>query len=470
MDSRIAELRHATRDLPGGGFVLVLNTGAAITPEAEAMLQALHSRSHGGIRKHLKILAEKGFEAFIKSFYVGYGHKSIGDCGTGTIFIEGVSMFVAKAIQDWLLYSGQEESTRFMDFSTQAFVDPLSSSESTRVLEEWRTFYLAALEPVRAHLRKCFPRNGGEDEKVYEKAINARSFDILRGFLPSGASTSLSWHSNLRQAADHITLLRHHPLAEVRIVAEAMEQALNEAYPSSFGQKRYEATEAYNQLWMQGGYYFLGDGFPRCSDTGCGTSLIAESRGPWITRDTIDKSLLEREYRRFLEGRPPKTELPKQMAEAGTMQFEFLLDFGSFRDLQRQRSVIQRMPIVTAVFGMHPWYFDSLPEKERGMAQELVKKQIQAIAKFKAPAWILQYYYPMGMCVPCRLTGDLPALVYIVELRAQAVVHPTLQEVALWKADALLKRFGDLGLKLYVDREMGRFDVKRGLQDIVLKS
>ena len=58
---------------------------------------------------------------------------------------------------------------------------------------------------------------------------------------------------------------------------------------------------------------------------------------------------------------------------------------------------------------------------------------------------------------------------YVVELRAQAVVHPTLHEVALWMADALLNRFGDLGLKLYVDREKGRFDVKRGLQDIVRK-
>lgn len=463
MDTRILELKHATRDLPGGGFVLVLNAGAVITPEAEAMLQALHSRSHGGIRKHLKILAEKGFEAFIKGFYVGYGHKSIGDCGTGTIFIEGVSMFVAKAIQDWLLYSGQEESTRFMDFSTQAFIDPIGSSESARVLEEWRTFYLAALEPVRTHLRECFPRNGGEDEKVYEKAINARSFDILRGFLPSGASTSLSWHSNLRQAADHIALLRHHPLAEVRIVADAMEQSLNEAYPSSFGQKRYEATEAYNELWMGSGYYFRGERFPN------GTPPIATSRGPWITSDNIDKSLLTREYRRFIMERPPKTELPKQMAEAGTMQFEFLLDFGSFRDIQRQRSVIQRMPLVISRFGMHPWYLESLPREVAKTARDLVERQLRFIAGFKLTPTILQYYHPMGMCVPCRLTGDLPALVYIVELRAQSVVHPTLQEVALWMADALLERFGDLGLKLYVDREKGRFDVKRGLQDIVQK-
>lgn len=151
------------------------------------------------------------------------------------------------------------------------------------------------------------------------------------------------------------------------------------------------------------------------------------------------------------------------------MQFEFLLDFGSYRDIQRQRSVIQRMPLVISRFGMHPWYFESLPKETKVVAQNLVQRQLDSIAGFQYPKEILQYYYPMGMCVPCRLTGDLPALVYIVELRAQAVVHPTLHEVALSMANSLLERFGDLGLKLYVDREKGRFDVKRGLQDIIRK-
>lgn len=462
MDTRILELKHATRNLPDGGFVLVLNTGAVITPEAEAMLQALHSRSVGGIREHLKTLAARGPEKFMRSFYVGYGHKSIGDCGTGTIFIEGVSMLVAKAIQDWLLYSGQEASTRYIDFSTQKFVDPVGSSDSARMLKAWRTFYLNAQEPVRRHLRGTFPRKEGEDEKVYEKAINARSFDILRGFLPAGASTNLAWHTNLRQAADHIAHLRHHPLAEVQVVAEAMESALQEAFPSSFGHKRYDDTEAYSRLWMETGYYYTGSPERHCE------TIVAQNRELKVTRDSIDYHLLDNEYRMFLEKRPPKTELPKQMAEAGTMQLEFLLDFGSYRDIQRQRSVLQRMPLLTPDFGFHPWYLESLPTAVEEAARHLLWVQhgnVQGLANDLTR----QYYLPMGMCVPCRLTGDLAALVYIVELRAQAVVHPTLHEVALWMADELLKRFGDLGLKLYVDREKGRFDVKRGLQDIVRK-
>ena len=83
--------QHPKINLKNGGFVLVLNTEAKIDGQAEAMLQALHSRSTGGIKNHLKVLAQKGAENFMEKFYVGYGHKSIGDCGSVTVFVEGVS-------------------------------------------------------------------------------------------------------------------------------------------------------------------------------------------------------------------------------------------------------------------------------------------------------------------------------------------------------------------------------------------
>ena len=88
----LKNLQHVTKKIDGtkNGEVIVLNTGATITSEAEAMLQALHSRSTGGLKHHLKILEERGAEKFMSSFYVGYGHKSIGDCGSITIFVEGV--------------------------------------------------------------------------------------------------------------------------------------------------------------------------------------------------------------------------------------------------------------------------------------------------------------------------------------------------------------------------------------------
>ena len=68
-----------------------------------------------------------------------------------------------------------------------------------------------------------------------------------------------------------------------------------------------------------------------------------------------------------------------------------------------------------------------------------------------------------------RLTGNLPALVYLAELRAIRFVHPTLRKRAKMIADTLLELFGKFGLVIHLDKEIDRFDIKRGEHDIVLK-
>lgn len=445
-------LVHTTRDLKGGGRVLVLNTGAAVNPEAEAMLQALHSRSVGGVAEHLEKLKRSGAEKFMATFYVGYGHKSIGDCGSVTIFIEGISMLAAKAIQDWPLYSGQETSTRYVDFSKQPFINPVGTLQGTVILEAWRRFYLDGLEPVREHLRRRFPRQKNEDEKIYDKAIHARAFDTMRGFLPAGASTNVAWHTNLRQAADKLALLRNHPLAEVREIADAVEDALREAYPSSFSHKRYEDTEQYNASWLAKENYFEADA----------------SDGVRLERDGIDRAQLAA-AKDILAHRPSKTELPKYLAECGTMQFGFMLDFGSFRDIQRHRAVVQRMPLVTTRHGFHSWYLNELPGVLRAQAEELITNQERAIAALSAAPEVAQYYTAMGYRLPNRLTGTLPALVYLVELRASRFVHPTLAAIAVNIARILERELSSCGLVLHLDSEVGRFDIKRGEHDILEK-
>lgn len=449
---RLQALKHAARALPNGGSVLVLNRGAIVTAEDEAMLQALHSRSVGGIKSHIKKLAHSGSGGLMKNFYVGYGHKSIGDCGTVTIFIEGVSMLAAKAIQDWRLYSGQEASTRYVDFGTQRFLNPAETDAGARFLETLRAFYLRGLPLVKEHVMGRHPYKKEWNAEDYRKTVNARAFDIMRGFLPAGATTNLAWTSNLRQIADKLMYLRHHPLSEIRAVAEAIESAVQEFLPNSFGHKRYEQTEEYNKQWMQSGYYY---------ESG-GQKDFAASHGG------IDRELLA-SYKKVLASRPPKTELPREIAECGTIQLEFLLDFGSFRDIQRHRAVVQRMPLHTTRHGFHPWYIGELGEGFAQEAEKLLGGVERALSEITQDKFLSQYYIPMGYLMPNRLTGDLHALTYLAELRGTRFVHPTLRQRAYQIAGMLEKEFGPYGLALHLDDNPDAFDVKRGQQDIVEK-
>jgi len=446
------DLAHTIVPLKGGGEVFVLDPGSAIGAESQAMLGALHSRSPGGIRSHLALLAQKGSEKFMSTFYVGYGHKSIGDLGSASVFIEGVSMLVAKAIQDFPLYNGQEVSTRYVDFSKQRFIDPAHSSKSTDILETWRSFYLSSLEEFIPILRERYPRGEGEDEKVWEKAIKARAFDTMRAFLPAAASTNLVWTGPLRQFADRIPVLRNHPLAEVREVGIAIEKALLIAYPNSFSEKRYPATESYLEQAQVESAYFDEEGFPDFEFV-----------------DSINHERLG-QYRRALATRPQKIELPYTIRDAGVAEFKFLLDFGSFRDIQRHRAISLRMPLLTTRHGFEPWYLSELPESLRDRATEAIAKQLHATEALGLSDTLKQYYLPMGLRTAVRFTGDLRALVYLIEIRATRFVHPTLRMRAVQMAKALEVAYGEDGLVLHLDPEPDRFDVKRGTHDIIAKA
>jgi len=449
----IENLSHHRSNLSSGGKIVILDPGATLSPEAIAMLQALHSRSTEGIDGHLKVLAERGADKFMSIYYVGYGHKSIGDCANATVFIEGVSMLAAKAVQDYKLYNGQEASTRYIPFDKQRFENPVGTAAGTEILETWRTFYLKAVEAMKVALPARYPLQEGEKEATYAKAIAARAFDITRGFLPAGATTNLAWSGTLRQFADRVGQLRHHPLAEVREIANVLEDALIAVYPNSFNveKKRYEATEHYIEETMKAYYYHN-----------------AASPDLALVHNGIDTTGLA-PYQSLLANRPAKTELPKWIGCYGEAAFAFTLDFGSFRDIQRHRGVTQRMPLLTAEIGFNPWYLNELTPELRTEAEALIASQKTKIESLTTDPLIRQYYLPMGYNISNYLRGDLPSIVYLVELRATSLVHPTLATRAGEMANLLATTFADSGLTLHLDPDPGRFNIKRGEHDIVKK-
>jgi thymidylate synthase ThyX len=421
-----------------------------LSPEDNAMLQALYSRSSDSAEDHLIKVKAKGSGKFMSSFYVGYGHGSIGDCGTTTIFIENVSILVAKAIQDWRLYSGQETSTRYIDMAKQPIIDPVSSKESKEILTDWMDFYINSQEELREHLIITFPKQDDEDQKLYDRTINARIFDILRSFLPAGICTQLSWHTNLRQAAEKLALLNHHPLPEVQEISKSIHKKLTEKYSSSFSHKQYEAQEEYRKLVTEQYTYYHDS-----------------ASNDFSFKTNINNESLKKFQESVIATRPIKTNLPSFLDELGGCWCDYLLDFGSARDAQRHRNGVFRMPLLTTHFGFHPWYLQQLSENLRQKAEALIGNQIQRISKLETTEEIRQYYIPLGFLVSCRTYYSLPEMVYVTELRSDTTVHPTYRSIAHKMHHALKGSFPEL--VLHSNLKENDWDLRRGNQDIVKK-
>ncbi len=451
-------MTHYESSTPMGCKVICLNTNSSITQEDACMLQALYSRDPNSVYDHLEKLKNTPSGKFMDTYYVNYGHKSIGDCGIAILFIENVSMLAAKAVQDWALYNGQEVSTRYVDYSKQPFIIPSFLSEVEngkdefgKIHEKLRNFYISNLPKLCNFLKSKYPIKPEEKVGIYNKAINAKAFDILRGFLPTGASTSLSISCTLRQFADKLMYLRNHPLEEVRQIAASMKEVLQKGNPHSFNHKIYEENEKYVKNFMENNYYFNP------------TQKFSDFE---LSNVSLDYSILS-EYRHLILGRPPKSELPPILSQCGNLSFEFLLDYGSYRDLQRHRSVSQTMPLLTIKNGFENWYLDQLSEEIKIEALELLKDIEYYINISNIDEKYFQYIIPMGYKVPIRLVGNLPSIIYISELRSSTTVHQTLRIRAIQIAKELQKILGKESINVIDDNEI--FDVKRGTQDIIQK-
>ena len=478
------------------GWVYLICPKTTINPQELAMIQALYSRDPASILFHLLEVATKGAENFMAQFYTAYGHKSIGDCGNILIAYEGVSMLAAKAVQDSQLYAGQEASTRYMNFSDQEFLAPDDTPGNLAILtsscaddvrakpqgiqEKWREFYMNNIDGVTEHLKQVYPYESFDlkedlakaiekkpelaDEAkgeaymrgIWLKTMKARAFDIMRGFLPAGATTCVAWWTSISHCGDHLSWLRCHVLSEVAELALATETLLKEVYPSSFDRPVYAEREEYKKDWYEDSYYLEFN----ASDSGCYVGLTSEQSEVGF-------------YRQYILTRPKGVELPWQIGQAFNVRWEDEIDFGSFRDQQRHRAVIQRMGLLGAKLGFHGWYIENLPPALRESAARFVAEQVEEIGSLGLDDINAQYLYPMGMKVATIVTGSLSKFFYLIELRCQRTVHPTLHANVYELAKLLRIRLSEYLLcepqeiPLFIDENVGELTLKRGTQDII---
>lgn len=433
-----------------------------LSPEANAVVQSLNSRSAGGFIKNLKKICTLGFKKIMATFYSGYGHKSIADCGSTTSTLDGVSMLCAKALQDWPLYNGQETSTRYVDVTGLGYIDPISSPLSQAVMKRWFDFYIKSLKPTIKHLKEKRPLGQGEDIKKWESTLEKRAYDILGAFLPAGTKTNVSGHMTLRQWDDKLSYMVHDPVDEISLTAVQIMDLLKKKYPSTFVKpKSYDDSKAYKIMCMKHHY--------NRQDTDRAKNLYkSEKDGVCfkLLQNYLDEFVLK-EYRNLAESRPKKTELPKKFNEAGSFLLDFMIDFRSHRDWQRQRSAEQRVPILTMEHGFEKWYLDQLPEDVRKEAENLLSDQEKEILCLSNNIFTLQYYIPMGYRVHELFTVRLADLIYIIELRTPTTVHPTARKIAIRCYEELRSLLPEW-VQIYADTSEDVLDLKRADQDLFI--
>jgi len=461
-----------------------------------------------GIIEEFRGADKRGIQEKLEMFYVNYGHKSIGDCGYFTIFIEDVSILAAKVIQDNPLYSGQEASTRYMDFSvsrahsSNLHCNPYGSRESGHdvwqrandLLDGWFSLYTDTVLELEKGLYKNLDRPSEISESRWGRAIKARSFDIARSLLPIGTRTNLSWTTNLRQAADHCVRMWQHPSSEIQFLATQIMQTMRIKYPHSF------RKDWIDRVPMTGGQELSFEqkmqmNFWRSSDTdkmmwgsedckGSPGSLFQVVTGEGSRSKLLGFSSLydisgaEKMIETMgLRNRNRFFEIPRIFDRFGSLSALFDLDFGSFRDIQRHRPCYLPIPLVENVTSLHSWYLEQMEGLLSGVVYgefrarcgELLQ-EIPEQKRFDDEDLVRQMYLsPLGASSVSPLVASLKGWVYISEIRTTKHVHPTLREVAILMFRFIERLHPDLARGMFCDLSDDEMSIRRGDQDIFEK-
>lgn len=428
-------------------------------PQSVAMLQAFYSRSLEPIEARLERLGGDmaSVKKALKRYFVGYGHASIGDCGTLTVFIEGVSILAAKAIQEDRLYNGQETSTRYIELSGELYPSVGNAAQ------EWTVLQKDLLPQLIDGVRELHPRGEGENEKVWRDATAAKAFDIARAWIPASALTNLSCHMTIRKMNDLTARLRGHPLIEVQEIAVALKNILGKAYPDScvpeFTEKELEYAS-----WLASdidAWYLKWDVFgnPLPNDP---MSILGVKPKDFEVSSLIH---LTEEELVFINLRPRHAPLPSHMEDKGEFYLSGQIDYACWRDLQRHRRQCGAPPMLR-MGKMNQWYLDQLDLYLSGSTASAVKDNTEMLL-YKlslVPSGEIndQYRLPIGINVDFAYSFGLAQAIYFAELRAGNTVHPILRPYA----QAVAVELEEHAIRVDYDREPARFDIKRGKQTI----
>ena len=371
-------------------------------------------------------------------------------------------------------------------------MNPLAGDyKAYQVLEGWRVLYLRALPLATEEARRRHPRGPDEDEALYEQSLKARAFDVCRGLLPFGAATQVAWGGSLRHVGERLGVLAEHPSAEVRDVAAGLLVLCRERYPhsgfdgeaaaiSGVGKltEREEAREA-RRAWsarVARDFTYVPE-----EDPGFPSDTMAVKAGRVAFHTTVCCQAAK--IREVLKTRPRGAPIPPVLEDLGQLQYDFLIDCGSWRDLQRHRVLKVRPTVLTADHGFEPWYLEQLPgalppkgelagapgvphllDGFAGEVAEEIRRLTRAAETLTSDPVVRQYYLAMGYRMLTRVTGGLPGTVYMLELRSGKRIHPTLRRRVLEMARLLHAAHPEIAL--HPDTDPGDWDATRGAATI----
>ena len=194
-----------------------------LTEEEIAVAFAMTSRRPQAFDEIAEEVSQEKAADFHERWVLGYGHASVAEHAVVHLAVENISRLAGDTLEDNRLASYTEKSSRYQVMEQDCFHVPAELNEYS---EARSTFvdtcrglfdsYRRLLDGCMAHLRKVQPQREGERDRAYDLRLRRQATDSCRSVLPAATLTNVGVTANARVLEHAISKLMSSGLAEER--------------------------------------------------------------------------------------------------------------------------------------------------------------------------------------------------------------------------------------------------------------
>ena len=344
-----------------------------LTEEQIAVAFAMTSRRPEPFDKIAQEVSQEKAADFHERWVLGYGHASVAEHAVLHLAVENISRLACDTLEDNRLASYTEKSSRYQlmpqgyyhvpqELAGEPAMADLFRETCKRLFQDYRDLVDGCMD----YMQRRSPQRKGERDSAYNLRLRREATDSCRAVLPAATLTNVGVTANARVLEHAISKLMSSQLAEERALGEEIREQGRSITPTLIkyaDQNQYlmDAGEVQQELALRyageisltalstrGG---LGsDEVPWCvrlvhwdqqaEEKLAAALLYRRSRLRYqdIWRQVLDMGTDGRReiIRRCVEGMGPH-DAPVRELELVDYTFEFLLDYGAYREFKRHR-------------------------------------------------------------------------------------------------------------------------------------
>jgi thymidylate synthase ThyX len=458
-------------------------TSTALSEEELAAVFAMTSRSSDPLDEVAQTITPQRASEFHERWVLGYGHASVAEHAVVRLAVENISRLACDDLEDNRLGSYTEKSSRYYVFSPGYYYVyfPEERELSPRQLRLFsitqprpRFYYVPEeldkgrgrnlrktyvqtcdklfatyrhiMDQVMTYLRRTVSPRDDEPASAYQFRIRHQAADSCRFLLPAATLTSVGVTMNARVLGHAISKLLSSDLAEQRALGQELKSQGGSLTPTLLkGSQRSEYLERTREAQREGSRLLHpgGDQGPQVAlvqfdpeaERRLAAAILyryasASYQEAWDRVKALSRSELERVLDEGLKRIDPQ-ESPVRELEYVAYTFDFVMDYGAYREFKRHRMQVYVAQPLTIDHGYEtpPLIVEAGQEKAFREAVQAAEDAYRRVAKEYSPV-VAQYLVTHAHKRRVLSRMDLRQLYHFFRMRNSPYAHFTIRRVA----------------------------------------